>query len=568
MTTTNLPLDPSTRHREHIQQAFERIRSVVGDAHIRTGIEDRSYYSRDVGPWTRPCSAVVYPGSREEIQAIMKIAAEYKLAVWPFSKGKNWGYGATVALDDGAVIMILERLNRILEVNEESAYAVLEPGVTYRQLNDYLKANHPSLWADCTDSTPNGSVIGNALERGVGFTAYGDHYGNLCGMEAVLPNGELVRTGGGPPNSATWNTYKWGTGPIIEGLFTQSNLGIVTQAGMWLMPAPEKFNTFVLNVNEGQDVGALFDTVRRLSLTRVIQSNVRVFNDFPFLATLMPYPYHELNPGETCLSDATLRKLRDRYRIAPWTLTGGIYGTTAQVKTTCKQLRAELNRFGSLTFLDNKRVASIQKFCGWYRRNQGRPALSWLTRFVQRFFFDSTPIEVLEALPKIYPIFQGIPTEFVISRCEYVKSRGKVGPSENIDPVRDENASGLIWFAPVLPMTREHTKRIIEIGTSECKKFGFEFSVSFLMLSPRAIVALMSIFYERGNKEEAARAEALYDALSQRSLEHGYQEYRTSIKNMLRLGVDAGYQRVVNSLKTCLDPEQVLSPGKYGVTNS
>lgn len=105
--------------------------------------------------------------------------------------------------------------------------------MTQGQLSAHLREHGSKLWLDCTDSTPEGSVIGNALERGVGYTPYWDHFGNLCGLEVVLPTGEIVRTGGGPPNSLTWHTYKWGTykwgtGPYLEGLFSQSNFGIAT----------------------------------------------------------------------------------------------------------------------------------------------------------------------------------------------------------------------------------------------------------------------------------------------------------------------------------------------------
>ena len=156
-------------------------------------------------------------------------------------------------LHDGAVILLLERMNRILEVNEDLAYAVIEPGVTYKQLADHLRSRAIKLWADCTDSTPQGSVLGNALDRGLGHTPYGDHFGNLCGLEVVLANGEVIQTGAAPPDSPTWHTFKWGTGPYLEGLFSQSNFGIVTRAGIWLMPEPEAFQAFLCEIEQEEN---------------------------------------------------------------------------------------------------------------------------------------------------------------------------------------------------------------------------------------------------------------------------------------------------------------------------
>ena len=111
--------------------AIARIRGIVGEAYVFTDEKDRERYSQCTIPWRRTCAAVVFPGNSEEICDIMRVAQEYKVAVWPFSKGKNWGYGTMLAAHDGAIILILERLNKIIEVNEELAYAVIEPGVTY-----------------------------------------------------------------------------------------------------------------------------------------------------------------------------------------------------------------------------------------------------------------------------------------------------------------------------------------------------------------------------------------------------------------------------------------------------
>ena len=85
--------------------------------------------------------------------------------------------------------------------------------------------------------------MGNALDRGVGYTPYADHFGMHCGMEIVLPDGTLLRTGMGAlpgeddSDNLTWQAFQNACGPAIDSIFSQSNYGIVTKMGFWLMPA-------------------------------------------------------------------------------------------------------------------------------------------------------------------------------------------------------------------------------------------------------------------------------------------------------------------------------------------
>ena len=76
-------------------------------------------------------SGGVAPQSVEEIQALLKIAREFKIPLWPISRGKNFGYGGSAPCMRGTMMLDLVRMNRILEVNEELGYAVLEPGVNF-----------------------------------------------------------------------------------------------------------------------------------------------------------------------------------------------------------------------------------------------------------------------------------------------------------------------------------------------------------------------------------------------------------------------------------------------------
>jgi len=227
-------------------RALDQFRAAVGDEWVFTSDEDIALY-RDAYSiyWgeeeERVASAAVAPYTAEEVQAVVRAANEFKIPIYPISTGRNLAYGGSAPAYSGSVVLDLKRMNRVLEVDEDNAFALVEPGVSYFDLYNYIEERNLNVWIDPPD--PGwGSVIGNALDGGGGWTAYPyrDHFGAHCGMEVVLGDGELVRTGmGAVPDSKTWQENKWGYGPWVDGLFRQGNMGVVTKMGFWLMPKPE-----------------------------------------------------------------------------------------------------------------------------------------------------------------------------------------------------------------------------------------------------------------------------------------------------------------------------------------
>lgn len=533
---------------------LNELRGVVGQEHVLTSPEALARYSRCTIPWQRQCAAVVFPGSTPEVAAILAAANRHRKPVWPVSGGRNWGYGASLAPEGGLVVMVLSRMNRILEINEELAYAVIEPGVSYRQLNDHLKEKGYRLWIDTIDGTAHGSVIGNALERGVGETPYGDHFGNLCGLEVVLPTGEIIHTGGqaaGGP--ATWHLHKWGVGPYLEGLFSQSNFGVVTRAGIWLMPEPEAYNAYVLEIPDETRLPAVLDAFRRLALDGIVDTKLHLINDFVSL-TVLTQRAREAVPQAGPLTPEARAGLRRKYGIAPWSCAGGIYGTTAQVRLQRRLLRRALGRHGRLLFVGDGLARTLER---------ALPALwrrPWLARLIQAAAGPSLPL--LETVPQVHRILQGIPTEFFV-RHAYYRCRSP-RPDRDVDPARDR--CGLIWFAPILPFTPGHVMPYLEQCRQRFQSSGFDFYMAMLLMNPRAVICLQGILYDREDPDETARAQALFGELLEHMARSGYQQYRAGLESWP--GLWAGTPELAalhGRLKAALDPQHVLAPGRYGI---
>ena len=185
------------------------------------------------------------PTTVEQVQAIVRIANEHRIPLYPISTGKNLGYGGSAPNLSGSVVVDLKRMNRILEVDDA---ARLRARRARRLATSICTATSRStslkVWIDCPD--PGwGSLVGNALDHGVGYTfgPFRDHFGSHCGMEVVLPNGEVMRTGMGAlaGRAELAGLSSTASGRYVDGLFGQGNFGIVTKMGFWLMPEPEAY---------------------------------------------------------------------------------------------------------------------------------------------------------------------------------------------------------------------------------------------------------------------------------------------------------------------------------------
>src|SRR6476469_8241954 len=184
--------------------ALAAFAGAVGNEHVRTGADVGEHvdpFSFAGAHTTRP-SAVVLPGSVEEVQAVVRVAAEHGIPLWTVSLGKNYAYGGASPRVHGSVVVDLHRMDRVLEVNDDTGYVVVEPGVTFLALAQHLRDIGSALMPSVPD-IGWGSVIGNTLERGFGYTAHGDHSAFQCGMEVVLADGTLVRTGMGAKANST-----------------------------------------------------------------------------------------------------------------------------------------------------------------------------------------------------------------------------------------------------------------------------------------------------------------------------------------------------------------------------
>ena len=177
-------------------EILEALKNKLGAENVFIDEETLAKFSRDIteNPPGR-AEVVVFPDSVEDVQAVVAVAREHSMPVIPVMANTNLG-GLTNPTR-GGIVVCLTRMNRILEVNAADQYMVIEAGVTWQDISDHLDENHPDLRFAYPLSPPDTGVVPNCLCDGL--ANYSLRHGSashwINSIEAVLPSGEILRTG-------------------------------------------------------------------------------------------------------------------------------------------------------------------------------------------------------------------------------------------------------------------------------------------------------------------------------------------------------------------------------------
>ncbi|HRW19189.1 MAG TPA: FAD-linked oxidase C-terminal domain-containing protein [Dermatophilaceae bacterium] len=231
-------------------EVLDRLRAIVGPEHVLVSDGDVEPYARDATPLfhARP-DAVVLPGSTQEVSRILRLASEQGIPVTPRGAGSNLA-AATVVGPAGGIVLVLTRMRAIKEVSADELLAVVEPGVTTIELSTAAEAKG-LLYAPDPGSRTVSTVAGNVAMCAGGLRGlkYGVTRNYVLGLEAVLPTGEILRTGG--------RLWKDVAGYDLTRLLTGSEgtLAVITEVTVALLPLPAVSRTGVAYFDSLADAG-------------------------------------------------------------------------------------------------------------------------------------------------------------------------------------------------------------------------------------------------------------------------------------------------------------------------
>ena len=484
------------------EKVVEELKKMVGDEHVSTAQADLYSYSQDMTEHEpgRP-DFIVMPDSVAEVQGVLRLANREKIPVIPFTAGANVG-GLTLPLH-GGIVLDLRRMNRVIEVNEEDRYIIVEPGFNFGDLKRLLDKEYPHLWYGFPAAPGSSSVMSNALLDGFGsdHNSLGINHEHTNGLEVVLPTGEVVKIG-----SCAVSPYWFGRAPLpdLAGLFFswQGATGVVTKIAVQLWPKyPFKQITQVIITG----IKPTCRLLRRLGRMR-ISDRCDAFPLDMAQASADKDTFLENNMGKhPVLSLLDFRTSGTYDRPAGPDEFGLSYGVYAESEDELKAKAA---------------LADVVV----------RDELKDVEHFIHP--------------PMSIALYADIPPRGLTDRMGGLTWIGSFGPTSQWE-------KGVERILPIFDKYR--FLRIVALGCLKYSHFGMMRSV---------------IGYNKGDPEEAERAKKCIREILIATLDTGFVPYKASrmaVEEIMKRG-DPNWVELMRRVKTMLDPNNIMNPGRYGDT--
>lgn len=505
----------------------------------------------DVTASRHSAGKTVYPQSITEISALIAKSRANGQALYPVSSGLNWGYGSRSTVTADNIVVDLSRMNRILNADEislDNPVAVIEPGVTQQQLYDFLQERCPELTFNVTGAARDTSIIGNALDRGVGYS--GPRKDDLFGLEVVTGTGEVMRTGFRRlgDDSPLAHCHPFGLGPMLDGLFFQGNFGIVTSACFRLYPRRPREVAVSLALRKVEDLPLFINALARLKREGLLTSVTHIGNRARTHSS-MAYGVTQYLERECGFSPAdALREAEKALKIvAPdeWTSLASVGGTRAQVRAALAEIRRRTRGFARLMVV-----------------TEGLLNLGYaVTHRLRAIPFARANAAAIAAMRPLHKLALGIPTDVAIENLLW-----KFGHPNTHAAELDQSRCGLMFINPALPLDGAFVARFVEEMKQTAAGFDHTLYMTLNVETSTSLVAVINLLFDRSVAEEVERAHRCAKALHGVIRHNGLEVYRARVDMMADITANTpDYWQTVRDLKQVLDPDNIIAPGRYNL---
>ena len=450
-------------------------------------------------------AGMLTPTCVADVQRIVQAASRANGAVklQPLSCGRNWGFGSDLPATDGVYILNLSALRRIRSLSLKSHSADIEPGVTQGQLDAALEEEGGSHYFNVTGAGLGTSVVGNALERGIGYS--GQRHLDLLDLEIVFPSGEVARTSRFEILARRGAGLN-GLGPDPTGLFCQSNFGIVTAATIALQRRPKMMGGVLCRLRRGDLMPDLISTVSDLMAEGACSGVPHIFNRERIVTTLCPH-----------LTEAHAAELRSS--AAPWTALIPLRGAQGVFAASAEYLQSRLAPLGSVEVLSN------------------------------------------EAKVKLSTLVLGHPSDLTLASVSF-SVFGRAAPAEM--PLESSGA-GLIHVTPMMPLCGAIISDIERQTIEALRRHGYDkVALSINAVTARQAALIVSLGFDRRCPARTKAAHEAAQDLLEVYLRHGLISYRLGLGQADQIPqMDQPWPRIFAALQTIFDPAECMAPSRY-----
>lgn len=251
-----------------MQQVIKQLIEIAGKNKVLTAPEELFCYGYDATFCSFMPNVVVKPRDRDQVAAIVKLANEKGIPLYPRGAGTGLSGGSLPV--KGGIVIVLTDMNRILEIDRENLLAVVQPGVVTAHLHQ--AAEKEGLFYPPDPASSDACTIGGNIAECAGGPRgfkYGVTRDYVLGLEIVSPNGEVLRAGG----KTVKNVSGYDLTRLLVG--SEGTLGIITEATLRLIPRPRAVRTLMAVYDDLLKAG---ESIVKISTSGVIPATLEIMD--------------------------------------------------------------------------------------------------------------------------------------------------------------------------------------------------------------------------------------------------------------------------------------------------
>lgn len=496
-------------------------------------------------------SDIARPRSTADVVALVQQARATGQPLYPLSTGMNWGYGGVVPPRAGCRLVDLSGMNQIRNaavIGPRQPVALIEPGVTQQQLHQHLARHAPTLRFNVTGSAASTSILGNVLDRGVGYS--GPRVDDLFGLEVVVGTGEVIHTGFRRlgEDSPLAHCHRHGLGPLPDGLFFQGNFGIVTSACFRLQHKRPVELALSLGLRDGSRLAEFLDCVIALKRDALLTSVTHIGNASRARATLRAGLSSYLKDRCHMAGAALDKEIEAALSVVagtPWTGLASLTGNAGQVRAELAEIRARL-----------RGLAEVRTFSS--------QLLAWGASLTDRLRSVPSLRRYAAALSAVLPLqalARGVPTDVAFDNLIGLYDEPGIPAAEY-----GRSRCGVLFISPAMPMDGALIDSTVTELERIAQRHGHALYATINIETDNSVVAVINLLFDKVDLAQIQQAHACAFAMHAEVQRRGLEVYRARVDQMPAvLARNPEYWALLARLKAAWDPDGVIAPGRYSL---